>query len=202
MIAYERGALGSWVSSFITNISKRQFLSVCLVTMAVQSVIYYLFLLEPFIKTFSYKSEKRQEVVEIAMRRDALIRRLEMIEGDLLSLKSEERNNVDSRVGDARGQLLATLDRAASVAAVKLGHLSSTSSSTSSLALSGSYQAITDFIAELSYDGSSEVVMTVLLNAPRDWSYPSKGIIEAQIDLRSETKPIPAEKADLELPYK
>jgi hypothetical protein len=202
MIAYERGALGSWVSSFITNISKRQFLSVCLVTMAVQSVIYYLFLLEPFIKTFSYKSEKRQEVVEIAMRRDALIRRLEMIEGDLLSLKSEERNNVDSRVGDARDQLLATLDRAASVAAVKLGHLISTSSSTSSLALSGSYQAITDFIAELSYDGSSEVVMTVLLNAPRDWSYPSKGIIEAQIDLRSETKPIPAEKADLELPYK
>jgi hypothetical protein len=202
MIAYERGALGSWVSSFITNISKRQFLSVCLVTMAVQSVIYYLFLLEPLIKTFSYKSEKRQEVVEIAMRRDALIRRLEMIEGDLLSLKSEERNNVDSRVGDARGQLLATLDRAASVAAVKLGHLISTSSSTSSLALSGSYQAITDFIAELSYDGSSEVVMTVLLKAPTDWSYPSKGIIEAQIDLRSETKPIPAEKADLELPYK
>jgi hypothetical protein len=170
--------------------------------MALQSFIYYTFLIQPFIKIFASRGEKRQEAAEIAMRRDALIRRLGMIEGDLLSFKSEERNIVDRGVGDARGQLLATLDRAASVSEVRLGHLNSTSSSTSKLAVSGSYQAITDFIAELSYDGSSEVVMAVLLNAPTDWSYPSKGIIEAQIDLGSETKPIPEQKADLELPYK
>jgi|GEM_PF-5214114 len=184
MITYGRGALGSWVSSFITNISKRQFISVCLVTMTAQSLIYYLFLIEPFIKTFSYKSEKRQEVAAIAMKHEALIRRLQNIENDSLSLKYEERNTVDRGVGDARGQLIATLDRAASVSEVKLGHLNSMSSSTSKLAVSGSYQAITDFIAELSYDESSVVVAGVELSAPDNWSYPSKDKLELVIDLR------------------
>ena len=110
-------------------------------------------------------------------------KQLERIESELLSYNPAAEKMGANSAGSYRGQLLAAIDRATLVSKVKLGHLNSLSSSTSRLTVFGSYRTITDFIAQLSYDASSVVVLAVTLSAPKDRTYLPNEILEAQMDL-------------------
>jgi hypothetical protein len=178
-----KNATSSWIGHVLSGISKRTFVFVCVISIALQLIGSYLALFSPLFRAIVERRESHSHALSSANSRELLSKRLELIEMELEELGYDEKTLIGKTLEISKGQFLKAIDHAAQVSSVKLGPLSSVSPSTSKLSISGTYRAITDFITELSYDSSSAVILEVVLNAPVDWSYPSKGAIDAELDI-------------------
>jgi Tfp pilus assembly protein PilO len=171
----------------ISKISTSTYIFTCVAVAVGQCALFYMILFAPTLNYLQRITLEDSELADKVTQREVAVKELQSIQERLLRYEGvSDAKNVEASKSFRHALILDRIDRVAKITGIRLGPLSAISQLKSGeeslvLSISGSYRAITDFVAELSYDQSVIKISRVEVNGASDWSYPNGAGLEAKI---------------------